>query len=90
MYQHSRPAPGVWNRLYSQVSHHAGVRFTIFPSQTTELTNHTKDEKPVQEVNSHMPAFQLRGCQVGGTDVEAKANKEKTVKTRSMADILVV
>ena len=35
----------------SQISHHAGVHFTIFPSQTIESTNHTKDEKPVQKMS---------------------------------------
>ena len=75
------------------MSHHAGVQFTIFPSHTIELTNHTKDEKPVQKMKRQVPAFQLRAsvrCQVSGTEAEVKANKEKTVKTWLTAGILEV
>ena len=80
----------VWN---SQISHPAGVQFTIFPSQTIELANHSKDENAVRKTNRRVPAFHLRAsvrCQVSGTEAETKANKEKTVKTRLTAGILEV
>jgi len=70
-----------WN---SQISHQTGAQFTTFPSHTIELTNHTREESPVQKINKHVPAFQLEAsvrCQVRGTDTEVKANREKTVNT---------
>ena len=75
----------------SQISHHAGVQFTMFPSHTIELTNHTRDENPVQKMNRHVPAFQLEAsvrCQVSGTDAEVKASREKTVNAWLAAGIL--
>ena len=63
----------------------------MFPSHTIELTNQTKDEKPVQKMNKQVPTFQLRAsvrCQVSGTDAEVKAKSEKTVKTWLTAGIL--
>lgn len=66
------------------MSHHTGVQFTTFPSHTIELTNQTREERPAQKMNKHVPAFQLEAsvrCQVSGTDAEVKANREKTVNT---------
>jgi hypothetical protein len=63
----------------------------MFPSHTIELTNHTRDEKPVQKMNRHVPAFQLEAsvrCQVSGTDAEVKASREKTVNAWLAAGIL--
>jgi len=65
----------------------------MFPSHTIELTNQTKDEKPVQKMKRHVPMFQLRAsvrCQVSGTDAEVKAKREKTVKTWLTAGIFGV
>jgi hypothetical protein len=66
----------------SQTSHHAGVQLTIFPSHTIELTNQTREERPLQKMNKHVPAFQLEAsvrCQVRGTDAEVNAKRAQTV-----------
>jgi len=63
----------------------------MFPSHTIELTKKTKDEKPVQKMKRHVPAFQLRAsvrCQVRGTEAEVKAKREKTVNAWLTAGIL--
>ena len=76
--------------LNSQMSHHTGVQFTTFPSHTIELTNQMREERPVQKIKRHVPAFQLEAsvrCQVRGTEAEVKANREKMVNTWLAAGI---
>jgi hypothetical protein len=55
---------------------------TIFPSHTIELTNQTREERPLQKMNKQVPAFQLEAsvrCQVSGTDAEVNAKRAQTV-----------
>lgn len=66
---------------------------TIFPSHTIEFTNQTREERPLQKMNRHVPAFQVEAsvrCQVSGTEAEVKAKREKTVKRWLTAVILRV
>lgn len=49
-----------------------------------ELTNQTREERPLQKMKRHVPAFQEEAsvrCQVRGTEAEVKAKREKTVNT---------
>lgn len=58
-----------------------------------ELTKDTREERPAQNMNRHVPAPQLEAsvrCQVSGTDAEVKAKSEKTVNAWLAAVIFQV
>ena len=58
-----------------------------------ELTKDTREERPAQKMNRHVPAPQLEAsvrCQVSGTDAEVNAKREKTVNAWFAAVIFQV